>query len=157
MKTHEAFMQLAINSAQEGIHQNKGGPFGACITKDGAVIAIAHNTVLKHQDPTCHAEINAIRQAAQSLGNYDLSGCVIYTTAEPCPMCLGAIYWARLHKIHIGVPRDVAAQYGFDDAHFYQEINQPTENRSIPCETGLLAEQSEAVFQEWQKLARKLY
>ncbi len=150
-------MQLAIQSAIQGITDNEGGPFGACIVKDNQVISVAHNTVLKENDPTCHAEMNAIRMAAKTLGTYELSGCVLYTTVDPCPMCLAAIYWARIDKIVAGCENIIAARYGFDDDAFHQEVKKMPSERAIPTEIGMLAKESEEVFKEWQKLDRKIY
>ena len=110
-------MKLAIRSALEGIRRGSGGPFGACLVRKGRVIAVAHNTVLKTNDPTCHAEINAIRLAAKKLGRHDLKDCVIYSTTEPCPMCFSAIHWARIAHVFWGTAiRDVAAR-GFNELH----------------------------------------
>ncbi len=150
-------MQLAIESALVGIKDNDGGPFGACIVKENQVIAVAHNTVLKENDPTCHAEMNAIRLAAKTLGTYVLSGCELYTTVDPCPMCLAAIYWARIDKIIAGCENIIAARYGFDDDAFHQEIKKTPNERAITTEIGMLAKESEEVFKVWQKLGRKLY
>lgn len=153
----EKAMHLAIQSAIEGINNNDGGPFGAAIVRDNQIIAVAHNTVLKDNDPTCHAEINAIRLACQHLKRHELSDCQIVTTMEPCPMCLTAIYWARIQKIYIGAQRQVAQKYGFDDVHFYEEIARPLEQRKVICETLTLGTQVEEVFKEWQALNRDLY
>jgi len=152
-----ALMSVAIKTAMSGIEANEGGPFGACIVKNGKVIAFAHNTVLKDKDPTCHAEMNAIRLASKALGTHVLAECDIYTTAEPCPMCLAAIYWARIKKIYIAASKEVAAHYGFDDAFFYEEMKKATEHRHIPCEEGISAKESEAVFEKWKALGRELY
>jgi guanine deaminase len=113
------WMQIAYNEAVEGMLANEGGPFGAVILKDDAIIAKAHNSVLLSNDPTAHAEINAIRAASKTLGSFDLSGCTLYTTCMPCPMCLGAILWARITTVYYGASEEDAAKGGFDDAHFY--------------------------------------
>ncbi|MFI4938064.1 MAG: nucleoside deaminase [Candidatus Berkiellales bacterium] len=157
MTINEQAMQLAIQSARLGVKENHGGPFGACIVKDNRVIAVAHNTVIKDGDPTCHAEINSIRLATKELGTHILSGCDIYTTAEPCPMCLAAIYWARIDKIYVSVDRTVAARFGFDDHFFYEQIQKESKDRLVPSQSGILAQESEAVFQQWQDLERELY
>lgn len=154
---HDAFMQLAITSAREGVELNHGGPFGACVVRNGEVIAIAHNTVLRDHDPSCHAEMNAVRAACKTLGTHILADCEIYTTAEPCPMCLAAIYWSRLREIVVGVPRDVAASFGFDDAVFYSELAKEPEMRSVPSSYGVLEADCQDVFKEWQSLNRQLY
>lgn len=137
----------------------RGGPFGACIVdENGEVIAVSHNTVLKDHDPTCHAEINCIREASRRLGTHILSNCTLYTTAEPCPMCLAAIYWARIKKVYIGVDRGCAARYGFDDAFFYEQLKLPYEERAIEVHFDpLSAVFCENVFARWQQLDRRLY
>jgi len=119
----KAFMCAAAASALAGVHLGHGGPFGASIVRDGVIIACAHNMVLHRKDPTGHAEMNAIQQACQAIGSEDLSDCELYTTCEPCPMCWGAVQWARLSKVHIGVDRHTAAKYGFDDKVFYDEVD----------------------------------
>eukprot|EP00746_Dinoflagellata_sp_MGD_P147014 gnl/MRDRNA2_/MRDRNA2_79410_c0_seq1.p1 gnl/MRDRNA2_/MRDRNA2_79410_c0~~gnl/MRDRNA2_/MRDRNA2_79410_c0_seq1.p1 ORF type:complete len:441 (-),score=100.64 gnl/MRDRNA2_/MRDRNA2_79410_c0_seq1:216-1538(-) len=119
----EAFMLSAAASATAGIHLEHGGPFGAAIVRNGVVISCAHNTVLEDSDPTCHAEMNAIRDACRAAGSHDLSDCELYTTCEPCPMCWGGIQWSRMGKIYIGVDRFTAAKYGFDDKVFYDEVD----------------------------------
>lgn len=117
-----AFMQAAAASATAGVKLRHGGPFGACVVKGGIIIACSHNSVLLDKDPTCHAEMNAVRQACQSLQSHDLSDCELYTTCEPCPMCWGAVQWSRLNKVYIGADRFTAAKYGFDDKVFYDEV-----------------------------------
>ena len=150
-------MLLAIESAREGIRKGQGGPFGACIVKRGRIIAAAHNTVLRDHDPTCHAEINAIRQACHKLKTHDLSGCFLYATAEPCPMCLAAIYWARISAVHIGVPAGVAARAGFDDVLIRKEMMRPASRRLIPSRTGVMAAACRKLFKEWKELNGVLY
>jgi len=108
-------MVLAIKSALEGIKRGEGGPFGAAIVRNGVVLAVAHNTVLRDKDPTAHAEINVIRLAAKKLGTYDLSGAEIYSTTEPCPMCFGAIHWARISRLYYGTSIEDAAALGFNE------------------------------------------
>lgn len=156
MKLEKA-MQLAIESAKEGIKQNHGGPFGAAIVHQNQIIAVAHNTVLRDHDPTCHAEVNAIRLACKHLNTHILAGCDIYTTVEPCPMCLSAIYWSRLDKIFVGADKSIAAKYGFDDVVFYQELQQPEANRKIACERMVYHSEVESVFQQWRDLNRSIY
>lgn len=117
------FMELAINEAREGINNGHGGPFAAVIVKDGIVIGKGHNEVLKNNDPTCHGEIMAIHEACNTLNNYDLSGCEIYTTAEPCPMCLAAILWANIDKVYYGCNIIDTAKIGFRDSLFYDFQN----------------------------------
>ena len=116
------FMKLALEEARIGIEQGDGGPFGAVIERDGAVISKAHNEVLKTNDPTAHAEILAIRRASSTLGRFDLWDCKIYCTSEPCPMCLSAIYWARLKCLYYGTTKEDVAAIGFDDDRIYKFI-----------------------------------
>jgi len=118
------FMQVAIDEALKGIDANEGGPFGAVIVKDNKIISKAHNLVLKTNDPTAHAEINAIKEASSKLNSFDLSGCELYTTCEPCPMCLGAIFWARIDRVYFGATKLDAQKAGFDDNKFYNMIEQ---------------------------------
>ena len=122
-------MREAIRLADESV-ANGGGPFGAVIVKDGEIIAATSNRVTLDNDPTAHAEVNCIRMACKRLGTFDLSGCTIYTSCEPCPMCLGAIYWARIDRIFYGNNRQDAADIGFDDDFIYQELARPMDNRS---------------------------
>ncbi len=114
------FMRAAIKEAQKGIHQGHGGPFGAVIVKDGKVVARGHNQVVKNNDPTCHGEMQAIRAASKKLATFDLTGCDIYTTGEPCPMCMGAILWANINKVYYGCNIDDTEKIGFRDSVFYQ-------------------------------------
>ncbi len=113
------FMKMAIEEATSGIEQGHGGPFGAVIVKDGEVVGKGHNQVLKNNDPTCHGEIMAIHEACEKLGTFDLSGCVIYTTGEPCPMCLGAILWANIDRVYYGCNIVDTEDIGFRDKKFY--------------------------------------
>ncbi len=114
------FMRSAIKEAQKGIHKGHGGPFGAVIVKDGKIVARGHNQVVKNNDPTCHGEMQAIRAASKKLGSFDLTGCDIYTTGEPCPMCMGAILWANINKVYYGCNIDDTEKIGFRDSVFYQ-------------------------------------
>lgn len=114
-----SLMQKAIEQAKEGVKKGDGGPFGAVIVKNGKVIASSHNSVIKDNDPTAHAEINAIRQACKKLGSFDLSGCEIYASCKPCPMCMGAIRWANIEKVYFGATSQDAAKAGFRDQEFY--------------------------------------
>ncbi len=150
-------MQLAIQSALTGITQKEGGPFGACVVKDSKIISVAHNTVLKDKDPSCHAEVNAIRQAAKALDSHILEGCELYTTAEPCPMCLSAIYWARIDKIYVGVDKEIAKEFGFDDAKFYEQIKLQPEQREVPSEYGVMTQECKKVFEHWEDLEGSIY
>jgi tRNA(Arg) A34 adenosine deaminase TadA len=134
---------LAVESAG-----TDGGPFGAVVARDDAVIATGTNRVTASGDPTAHAEIVAIRRAAEALGTYDLSGCTLYASTEPCPMCLAATWWARIGEIVFAADRDAAARAGFDDAAIYQEVASDRDVRSIPC-VQHLADEGEAPFQAW--------
>ncbi len=151
------YMQVAIDSAREGIQAGHGGPFGACVVKGDKVVGVGHNTVLRDSDPTCHGEVMAIRHACQTLGTHVLDGCHLYTTADPCPMCLSAIYWARIDAIFVGADMECAARHGFDDSVFREQVCLPAEKRSIPSQTGILEAECEKVFHEWRELNGILY
>ena len=140
-------MRKAIELSIENI-KNGGGPFGAVIAKDGDIIATGTNRVTADNDPTAHAEVNAIRKACQSLQTFDLSGCTIYTSCEPCPMCLAAIYWAHIDKIYYGNNKKDAADIGFDDSYIYDELNLPVEKRT-KLMNELLPEEAIKAFQLW--------
>lgn len=143
------FMMRAITLSENSV-KNGGGPFGAVIVKNGEIIAEASNCVTIDNDPTAHAEVSAIRKATKKLGTYDLSGCEIYTSCEPCPMCLGAIYWAHLDKIYYANDRKDAARIGFDDDFIYQELEQKPQYRKKPSEIFMQAEASKA-FDLWMQ------
>ncbi len=149
------FLRKAIQLSALKMRAGFGGPFGAVIVKDGKVIAEGWNEVTSTQDPTAHAEIVAIRKAAQALKNFDLSGCEIYSSCEPCPMCLSAIYWARLDKIYFANTRHEAAEIGFDDNFLYEEVVKPIQQRRIAT---MHVPDPEAlnVFSEWQNKTDKL-
>lgn len=147
------FMQKAIELAIENVH-NGGGPFGAVITRNNEIIATGANRVTAQHDPTAHAEVCAIRNACEKLNTFDLSGCEIYTSCEPCPMCLGAIYWAHLDKIYYGCNKQDAAKAGFDDSFIYKELELPKNERSKMMEE-LLPEEAARTFQAWQEQADK--
>jgi len=129
---HMEFMKIAIKCSDHSIDNKIGGPFGAIVVKDGKVISEAWNTVTTDHDPTAHAEVNAIRKACKALNNFKLDGCEIYTSCEPCPMCLSAIYWSRIEKIYYANTRVDAANINFDDNFLYEEINTPIEKRKVP-------------------------
>ena len=142
-------MMRAIELAQAGIDANAGGPFGCVIARDGRIIGEGVNRVTSTNDPTAHAEIVAIRDACNNLNSFQLKGCVIYTSCEPCPMCLGAIYWARPERIFIACDRDDAAAAGFDDAFIYTELcGNDLGNRKVPI-AALLREEGLKVFENW--------
>lgn len=143
------FMRRAIELSVQSVGLG-GGPFGAVIVKDGKIVAEASNRVTLDNDPTAHAEVNAIRQAVRSLGCFDLSGCDIYTSCEPCPMCLGAIYWAHLDHIYYGCNRKDAADAGFDDDFIYRELSLAPADREKVMEV-LLPEESMAAFRMWKE------
>lgn len=147
------FMRKAIALSIENV-KNGGGPFGAVIVKDNEIIATGVNRVTANHDPTAHAEVSAIRAACEKLNTFDLSGCEIYTSCEPCPMCLGAIYWAHLDKIYYGNNKHDAADIGFDDSFIYDELALTPENRQKVSETMLRNEAIEA-FKLWENTADK--
>lgn len=128
----EELMLRAIELAERNAFSVTGGPFGAVVVKDGKVIAEASNTVTVDNDPTAHAEVNAIRKACTALGTFDLSGCELYTSCEPCPMCLAACYWAHIDKVYYAADREDAAAAGFDDSDIYREVALPVDRRRIP-------------------------
>lgn len=128
----EELMLRAIEFAERNASSVTGGPFGAVVVKDGKVIAEASNTVTVDNDPTAHAEVNAIRKACTALGTFDLSGCELYTSCEPCPMCLAACYWAHIDKVYYAADREDAAAAGFDDSDIYREVALPVDRRRIP-------------------------
>jgi tRNA(Arg) A34 adenosine deaminase TadA len=146
---HEQFMREAIKLSVENV-DNKGGPFGAIIVKNGKVISYGANRVTATNDPTAHAEIIAIREAAKNLKNYNLSGCDIYTSCEPCPMCLAAIYWARIDRIFYGNTKQDAKAIGFDDSFIYDEISLPIEMRKVKTKQ-LLRDEAQKGFKKWEK------
>ena len=147
-------MQLAIDTALDNIKSNNGGPFGAVIVKDGMLIAKSPNTVTSSNDPTAHAEINAIRLACKELNTFDLSGCEIYSSCEPCPMCLSAIYWARISKVYYAADRFNAQKAGFDDSFIYNEISLSEKERSIYMENAMHKE-GQMPFELWQETENK--
>jgi guanine deaminase len=153
----EAFMHRAIVLALENVHSGRGGPFAALVVKDGRILAQGANRVTSLNDPTAHAEVVAIREACRVLGDFQLVGCDLYTTCEPCPMCLGAIYWARPARVfYAGTAADAAAA-GFDDALIYDELRRPLDARRIPM-TQLLRDESLAAFSAWMASEnKKLY
>jgi tRNA(Arg) A34 adenosine deaminase TadA len=129
-----SFLQEAIDLAVDNVESGLGGPFAALIVEDDTVLATGTNRVTTVQDPTAHAEITAIRAACKERGHFELDGCTLYSTCEPCPMCLGAIYWARLDRVVYAASRTDAAEAGFDDNHIYQELDKPPADRTLPME-----------------------
>ncbi|WP_028911712.1 nucleoside deaminase [Prevotella sp. MA2016] len=148
------FMREAIRLANQSVAQG-GGPFGAVIVKDGEIIAGSSNSVTIDNDPTAHAEVNTIRKACQKLGTFDLSGCTIYTSCEPCPMCLGAIYWARIGKIFYGNTRKDARDIDFADDFIYEELDLPMEKRTVPI-LPLLRDEALHTFRLWTEKTDKI-
>ncbi|MGI4855280.1 MAG: nucleoside deaminase [Janthinobacterium lividum] len=142
------FMRMAIHLATENVRTGKGGPFGAVIVRDGEVISAAANSVTGSNDPTAHAEVNAIRAACARLGTFQLDDCDVYTSCEPCPMCLAALYWARCARIFYGNTAADAAAAGFDDSFLYDEVKRPVSERRIPI-VQLLGDESIASFTAW--------
>jgi tRNA(Arg) A34 adenosine deaminase TadA len=147
--TTKELMRRAIVLSKQSV-QNGGGPFGAVIARNGEIIAEGSNCVTIDCDPTAHAEVSTIRKACKALGTFDLSGCEIYTSCEPCPMCFGAIYWAHLDKIYMGNDRKDAAKIGFDDDFIYQEISLPADQRKKPSEI-LLRDEALEAFKMWDE------
>jgi tRNA(Arg) A34 adenosine deaminase TadA len=154
-KNKQDFMREAVNIAIKGMADNEGGPFGCIIVKDGKIIGRGHNKVTSTNDPTAHAEVTAIREACRTLGTFQLEGCEIYTSCEPCPMCLGAIYWARPDKVYYGSNQVDASDVGFDDAFIYNEIPLPHSERSIPFEQ-IGRDIAIVAFQVWSEKEDKM-
>ncbi len=152
--TKEELMRKAIELSIKSV-RNGGGPFGAIIARKGEIIAEGSNSVTIYNDPTAHAEVTAIRKACEKLGTFDLTGCEIYTSCEPCPMCLGAIYWAHLDKIYYANNRKDAADIGFDDDFIYQEIEVKPQYRKKPSEI-LMREEGLEAFRIWNKKTDKI-
>src|ERR1700749_3908730 len=151
---HEKFMRMAIELSEHNVKQAAGGPFGAVIVKDGVVVASSANKVVQQNDPTAHAEVSAIRLACQKLGTHNLEGCVIYTSCEPCPMCLGAIYWAHISTIYYGNTKADAANIGFDDHFIYLELERPMHQRKLQI-VQLLRNEALSAFKLWENSESK--
>jgi len=148
-------MKEAISIAFNGMRSNTGGPFGAVVVKDGEIIGRGGNKVTSTNDPTAHAEVVAIREACKTLNSFQLDGCEIYTSCEPCPMCLGAIYWARPDKVYYGCNKLDAANIGFDDEFIYKELELPLTDREIPF-LQMAREDALPVFKEWDEMEGKI-
>jgi len=148
------FMQVAIELGRNGMLHNEGGPFGCVIVKEDVIVGRGWNKVIAHNDPTAHAEVTAIRDACSNLGSFQLEGCEIYTSCEPCPMCMGAIYWARPLKVYFANTRKDAANIGFDDSLIYDELNLPLDKRKIPTQC-IGREEAIALFTEWANKENK--
>ena len=153
MKNH--FMARAIELSIEGVQSGRGGPFGAVIVRDGQILAEASNQVTSTNDPTAHAEVLAIRLACTKLGSFELTNCELYTSCEPCPMCLGAIYWARLARVYFANTAEDAAKIGFDDSLIYHELKQAHAHRRIPA-IQMMREEALAGFRAWKANPNKI-
>ena len=147
-KEHSEFISRAIELSKKGMQAGAGGPFGALVVKDGKIIAEGWNGVTSENDPTAHAEIVAIRKACRKLNSFQLEDCIIYTSCEPCPMCLGAIYWARPKAVYYACTKEDAADIGFDDHFIYKELDKKIESRTIRF-INLDREKGKKVFDEW--------
>ncbi len=154
-ENQKQFMLRAIELAENGLETDAGGPFGAVVVKNGEIIGEGWNCVTSTNDPTAHAEISAIRKACQELDSFQLEGCVLYTSCEPCPMCLGAIYWARLEKLYFGCTREDAAAVGFDDEFIYEEISRNLDQRKIDT-INFMRDAALSVFGKWEKKVDKI-
>ncbi len=148
MTREEKFMLEAINLSREGIIKNEGGPFGCIIVKNDKIVGRGNNRVTSLNDPTAHAEVVAIRDACSNLGTFQLDGCEVYTSCEPCPMCLGAIYWARPNIVYFANTREDAANIGFDDSMIYNELSCELSERKIPI-VSIGREAAIKIFEEW--------
>lgn len=153
--SHAHFMGEAVRLSRENMQAGRGGPFGAVVVRDGVVIGEGWNQVTTTNDPTAHAEIVAIRRACEAIGGFSLQGATIYSSCEPCPMCLAAVYWARLDGLYYANTRDQAAGIGFDDEFLYREVAKPIDQRSIPT-IHLPTSEAEKVFDEWTKKPDKI-
>ncbi|MFV2007594.1 MAG: nucleoside deaminase [Longimicrobiales bacterium] len=145
---HMAFLRHAIKIAIENVESCEGGPFGAVVVRDNQVVATGVNRVTSMNDPTAHAEMMAVREACRVLGDFQLTGCEVYCSSEPCPMCMGAIYWARAERIYYAATRVDAAAVGFDDQFIYDELAMEIAGRSIPARR-MLAEEALTPFEHW--------
>ncbi len=152
----QQFMQKAVALSFQGQRNGAGGPFGAVVVKDGVVVGQGHNRVTSTNDPTAHAEVVAIRDACQNLNTHQLTGCELYTSCEPCPMCLGAIYWARPDRVYFANTRHDAARVGFDDAFIYDEVPLPPDQRKIEM-IHLPLTAAKAAFEEWTESGKVLH
>lgn len=152
---HKKFIERAIALSKKGMDAGAGGPFGAIVVKNGEIIAEGYNDVTSSNDPTAHAEIVAIRKACEKLDSFQLEDCIIYTSCEPCPMCLGAIYWARPEAVYYACTKEDAAEIDFDDAFIYEELDKDIDNRKIQF-INLEREKGRVIFKEWQNKEDRL-
>ena len=155
MTREQKFMNEAIALSQNGVRNNEGGPFGCVIVKDDKIIGRGNNKVTSSNDPTAHAEVVAIRDACKNLGTFQLEDCDVYSSCEPCPMCLGAIYWARPKLVYYANSREDAANIGFDDSMIYEELGIELDKRKIPI-INLGREEAFKVFKEWQNKSNRI-
>ena len=154
MDRHD-FMQRAVELSRQKMHEHRGGPFAAVVVLDGRIVGEGWNSVTSSNDPTAHAEVSAIRDACARLGTFSLEGADLYTSCEPCPMCLAAAYWARIGRVFYANTTADAAAIGFDDAVLYEQLTLAAEQRSLPCER-LTLDEAEAVFAEWDAMPDKV-
>jgi len=152
---HNHWMEQAVDIAVSNVHSRRGGPFGAIVVKDGKIVGVGRNEVTSLNDPTAHAEVQAIRDACRNLGSYQLTDCVIYTSCEPCPMCIGAIYWARPSAVYFAATKHDAARAGFDDHFIYEQIALPMEQRSIEMKR-IVTGNENAPFEAWKRTDDKI-
>lgn len=155
MEEQRKFMKEAIDLARDNVQQANGGPFGAVVVKDGQIIGKGINQVTLHNDPTAHAEIVAIREACKTLNSFSLKGCEIYASCEPCPMCLGSIYWAGLDKLYYAATKEDAAKADFQDSHIYREFSLPKDQRRVPT-IQLMHKEAIQVFDDWNSSEHKV-
>lgn len=148
------FMHIALEAAKQSVMNGEGGPFGAVIVRDAKVVAVSANSVIRDQDPTMHAEVSVIRKAAKELRRFNLSDCELYTTCAPCPMCLGAIYWAKIKKVYYGCTTEDAAAIGFDDAFIYRAIEDPQKYATLVSQP-MEREQCLEAFTLWREKRNK--
>lgn len=151
---HEKFMRLAIELSEKNVKENIGGPFGAVVVRNGEIISQSGNRVTSTNDPTAHAEVSAIRLACTALNTFVLEDCVIYTSCEPCPMCLSAIYWSRIKTIYYANTKSDAGNIGFDDKFIYEELEKPMHLRSLPIKQ-MLRDEAQQAFKLWEKSEMK--
>ena len=155
MKEKNGLMRSAVREAAKNLKWMHGGPFGACLIKGGSILALSRNTVLKNQDPTCHAEMNAIRTAAKKLGTFDLSGCVIYSTTEPCPMCFSAIHWAKIDTVFYGTETKDAKRIGFNELNIPDRILKKIGKSKVKLVRSSLLKECRDLLSAWERLPRK--
>ena len=149
MNNHEEFMSEAVKAALKGMNNNEGGPFGCIVVKDGKIIGHGNNKVTSTNDPTAHAEVTAIRDACKNIESFQLDGCIVYTSCEPCPMCLGAIYWARPDKVYYGSNQQDAANIGFDDEFIYKELQLSNQKKMVGFEQ-ISRKEALIAFKNWE-------